>query len=400
MNGLVRSDADPLVRVGGRVEFTNEKAQFSYFEYPGDGTIHRWTAVSGALVFDAIDASLADAESVLALLSHCGIGSSFDPSSHERIGHLWRTLLFNQFHDTLGGTSTVRATQDALEQLTGVIAESETLTAEGVRRLAAQIRPRVSPDDAAFMVVNLSGSDFDGLMDHEPWLGWDATTPKRLLDNSDTEIPFQDTRPDSRFMGIRHLVWRAHIPSFGYRVYRFATGAPTAPESRVTANETTLENGRFRLELDAITGGIKSMRDKLEGHELFPNGAHDAILVEDPTDTWSNGADRFGNNGEGFKLERTEVLETGLLRAVVRTHAPVTAEPKRPTSCPPILNCRSRCNSGCIGTNGSSCCACVTADTRIQALGSNCPTAASSVRPTGASCPDSAGFDSRAIRMF
>jgi hypothetical protein len=55
LNGLNRTDSDSLVRVGGRVDFPNEKAQFNYFEYPDDGTIHRWIAVSGTLVFDAID---------------------------------------------------------------------------------------------------------------------------------------------------------------------------------------------------------------------------------------------------------------------------------------------------------------------------------------------------------
>jgi hypothetical protein len=57
LNGLNRTDADSLVRVGGRVDFPNEKAQFNYFEYPGDGTVHQWSAISGALVFDAIDPS-------------------------------------------------------------------------------------------------------------------------------------------------------------------------------------------------------------------------------------------------------------------------------------------------------------------------------------------------------
>lgn len=55
LSSLVRSDPDPLVRVGGRVDFPNEKAQLSYYEYQSDGTIHKWSAISGTLVFDAID---------------------------------------------------------------------------------------------------------------------------------------------------------------------------------------------------------------------------------------------------------------------------------------------------------------------------------------------------------
>jgi hypothetical protein len=57
LNGLNRTDPDSLVRVGGRIDFPNEKAQFNYFEYPGDGTVRQWSAISGALVFDAIDPS-------------------------------------------------------------------------------------------------------------------------------------------------------------------------------------------------------------------------------------------------------------------------------------------------------------------------------------------------------
>jgi hypothetical protein len=58
--GLDRTDPDQIVRVGGRVDLGTQNGRFSYFEYPGDGTIHRWIAVSGTLVFDAIDSSGAD----------------------------------------------------------------------------------------------------------------------------------------------------------------------------------------------------------------------------------------------------------------------------------------------------------------------------------------------------
>lgn len=58
--GLDRTDPDQIVRVGGRVDLGTQNGRFSYFEYPGDGTVHRWIAVSGTLVFDAIDSSGAD----------------------------------------------------------------------------------------------------------------------------------------------------------------------------------------------------------------------------------------------------------------------------------------------------------------------------------------------------
>jgi hypothetical protein len=55
--GLDRTDPDQIVRVGGRVALATQNGRFNYFEYPGDGTVRRWTAVSGEVVFDAIDSS-------------------------------------------------------------------------------------------------------------------------------------------------------------------------------------------------------------------------------------------------------------------------------------------------------------------------------------------------------
>jgi alpha-mannosidase len=284
------------------------------------------------------EAGLADAETAIALLAHTTPNT--DPTSdesetQERLGSLWRTLLFNQFHDTLGGTSTKRATRDALEQLTSVISEADVIAEEGVRRLTARLEPRTRPDDAAFVVVNLTGQDFDGLLEYEPWLGWDAVTPRRLVDDAGAEIEFQDLRPESRFMGIRRLAWRARIPAFGYRLYRFTALLETAqletasleqvpPEpanTTISAHELLLENARFRLEIDPLSGGIARLYDKTADLEVFPGGAHDARIVDDPTDTWGHGVDGFGNRGETFELEHAEVLETGPVRAVIRTRA-------------------------------------------------------------------------------
>ena len=45
-----------------------------------------------------------------------------------------------------------------------------------------------------------------------------------------------------------------------------------------------------------------------------------ALVVDDLTDTWSHGVDRFGTSGETFTCERLEVVERGPLRLRVRTH--------------------------------------------------------------------------------
>ncbi len=55
LSDLNRTDAVEQVGVGRRTEFPNPKAQFNYFERTPDGKIRVWSAVSGALVFDAVE---------------------------------------------------------------------------------------------------------------------------------------------------------------------------------------------------------------------------------------------------------------------------------------------------------------------------------------------------------
>ena len=263
------------------------------------------------------EASLADAEAALAL-DVLASGQLQEPAA--RLEELWRTLLLNQFHDTLGGTCTARASREAHEQLSGVIAGAELLAGEGAIRLAAHLAPRPADQDAAFAVINLTGADYDGLLDYEPWLGWDTAAARQLVDETGAVQAIQEVRPESRFMGIRRLLWRAKVPAYGYRVYRYALAGKTEVASMpiLTAQPFRLENSRFRLDIDPQTGALASLYDKVLGMEVFPGGGHQALLVEDMSDTWGHGVSAFGTAGTAFALEQLDLLEAGPLRQVLR----------------------------------------------------------------------------------
>lgn len=65
MRDIERHATQHHVFIGEGVSFPNEDAQLSYYEDAPDGTIRQWSAVSGRLVFDAVDgtgASRADYE--------------------------------------------------------------------------------------------------------------------------------------------------------------------------------------------------------------------------------------------------------------------------------------------------------------------------------------------------
>lgn len=46
---------------------------------------------------------------------------------YEEFENMWKYLLFNQFHDTLGGTTIKEAYEDACNDLAGIISQAERL---------------------------------------------------------------------------------------------------------------------------------------------------------------------------------------------------------------------------------------------------------------------------------
>ena len=263
------------------------------------------------------ESALAQAESACALaLLHTGA-----PYPRAALRGLWQTLLFNHFHDILAGTSIPSATSDALEALGGVVQGAEALLHASLRRLAATVIPVAPGPDAVFLVFNLTGMPQDVPIEYEPWLAWRSREPRRLLDDAGEEVAYQDLPPESYAEGMRRILFASCVPTFGYRLFRFAPGVPSAVSSSLHAGDALLENARWRLEVDPATGGIARLYDRCADRELLAGVGHLAVVVNDPTDTWSHGIDRFGTTGLSMSCDRLQVVETGPLRAGIRVQA-------------------------------------------------------------------------------
>ncbi len=70
------------------------------------------------------------------------------PYPREDFEALWRKLLFNQFHDTLGGTSLESACVDAVEDFGAILSGAAQILNASVRQLARTIAPSSDPTDA------------------------------------------------------------------------------------------------------------------------------------------------------------------------------------------------------------------------------------------------------------
>ena len=262
------------------------------------------------------EAKLGQAEAAAALAFRVA-GTPYPRAAFEA---LWRKLLFNQFHDTLGGTSLESACIDAIEDFGAILSGAAQILNASVRQLARTIAPAQDPTDATLLLMNFNPADFDGLTEVEPWTDFDAQSPRLLLDDEGRAVPFQYVSPEGKTRGLQRLAFRTAVPGFGYRLLRFVKRADGRPAPSVNfgrpgaLNDLTFETDGWRLAIEAESGAIASLVNKKSGASVFSGAAHRGLVIDDPTDTWSHGIDRFGFEGVGTRLEAINWLDDGAVR--------------------------------------------------------------------------------------
>lgn len=261
--------------------------------------------------------ALAEAASALAFqVAHA-------PYPHEFLRQLWEKLLFNQFHDILGGACIPSASKDTIEVLGGVIQGAEDILNTALRQLAATVAPGPNPTAATFLVFNLTGTEQYVPVEYEPWLDR-KQQPRRLLDHQGNEVAYQEMPPEGFVPGlnIRRLLFAPRIEPFGYQTYTVEAGEPHNPlTTTLHTTPDSIESATWRLEIDTQTGGIAQLVEKNTGRTIFTGTAHLPVLVEDPSDTWAHALDRFSLTGASSVYEQSKVIEQGPLRASIRVQA-------------------------------------------------------------------------------
>ncbi|MAN47248.1 MAG: hypothetical protein CMF04_13745 [Hyphomonas sp.] len=263
--------------------------------------------------------SLLEQAEAASALAHKATGVAYPAA---RFAALWQVLLFNQFHDTLGGTSIEAACVDSERELAGVIAGADELLNAAVRRLDGTIAPPVDPADATFVVMNFTGVTSTGLVEAEPWVDKDTQTTRLLLDENGSSIPFQYIDPAGKTTGLQRVVFPLEVPAYGHRVLRFAANeagerAPGVSFGQLSGGPLSVETDGYRLELCRQTGAIKSLVNRRDGVEIFTAAGHRGIVVDDPSDTWTHGTDRFGFDGAELTLDSVKLVEQGAVRTTI-----------------------------------------------------------------------------------
>src|SRR4051794_40043184 len=176
------------------------------------------------------------------------------PWPREELGRAWRQVLFNQFHDTLGGTAIEPAYRDARDQLgeaTSIANRTRNIAIQSISRLIAI---PADPTSVPIAVFNPHAWRVRAVVELE-YGGLKATDG--LVDDEGRPVAFQPIQSYATVSAWRsRLAFEADVPALGYRVFRMKAESARVGGSALRTTPTSLENDHLRLELDPRTGRI------------------------------------------------------------------------------------------------------------------------------------------------
>ncbi|MBQ8909906.1 MAG: alpha-mannosidase [Oscillospiraceae bacterium] len=254
----------------------------------------------------------------------------------KKLNKAWKNVLFNQFHDIMGGCCIKTAYEDAA-YLHG---EAMSITEQEINAAMQQI---------AWHIDTLQGETLPGykydLHNKGQWAIWEHEvlgTPvvvfnihpwpvrqtvqvyayaSKMTDDKGAEIPFQLVRGEhTDGTDKMNTAFIAEVPAMGYGVYRLFTEKESTKAfgSELIATETTLENSLVSLELDKTTGDICKLYDKKTGKYLIDQPCKAILLDESACDTWAHDKKYLGENCGEFTATGFELTEQGTVRASIR----------------------------------------------------------------------------------
>ena len=244
----------------------------------------------------------------------------------EQLTDAWRTLCFNQFHDILGGTCTPEAASQAVEALGSVRHNTETLTDLACQRIAAQLDTSNDASDQSIVVFNPLSQPRKEVLEipifnYRSHFGPLSPENMKIFDSAGEELPFQvgGTSPWEKIFGPSRFCLPVDLPAMGYRQYRITIGRPSAADGKtdLRCRDGAIENARFLAEFDPGAGFV-ALNDKSAGVQVIDSPAGRGLVIDDPSDTWGHGVERFDKIIAEMRVKSVRLIESGPVRAVYR----------------------------------------------------------------------------------
>ncbi|MGB9597597.1 MAG: glycoside hydrolase family 38 C-terminal domain-containing protein, partial [Candidatus Poribacteria bacterium] len=237
----------------------------------------------------------------------------------QHINDAWKKTLFNQFHDIYAGTSLAVAYDDARDQLGSAKDTADVMINDTIFRRLSRL-----PDDQfqRIYVFNPSDKDFNGYVQHDPWLNWGAFDGY-LLDEKGNKVLCQRVQHESVTRDKQRIIWKAEIPARGEKIYKLFTGSEKPViESDLKYDENSISNSFWRIICAENGSHLIQIQKMSDDSLLFKSKRMEIISQYDHSDTWSHSIKSFNERVAGkFRVKRVVIEETGPIQASIRIDA-------------------------------------------------------------------------------
>jgi alpha-mannosidase len=237
----------------------------------------------------------------------------------DELTEAWKRLLLMQFHDSLAGTSLPEQYQIAREAQGRAMDVGEQAMNLSALRLAWQV-PATDPESTYLVVFNPHAWSSTQNIEYDLYADQGATYVAE--DDRNRTIPSQWVQATTVTGNRKRIIAQVNLPPFGYRqirVRKVSAPAETTP-SPLKMEANSMENEHLRV---TISDGLLAIFDRDAGRELFKGGATGAraVVLNDPSDTWSHTVLAYTDEIGEFKADSVKLVESGPLRACIRVHS-------------------------------------------------------------------------------
>lgn len=197
----------------------------------------------------------------------------------QRLNDAWTLVMGGQFHDVLPGTATPKAFEFSWND--DVIAGNQfaSVLTSATESIVGGMDTR--SQGTPVVVYNPLNVEREDVVEATVSFAGGAPKAVRVFGPGGAEVPAQVVGAEG---GATKILFLAEAPSVGYAVYDVRAAGATAPGNpALKVSDTSLENVRYSLRLDA-NGDVSSIYDKTAGKELLSAPARLAFQTERPKD--------------------------------------------------------------------------------------------------------------------
>lgn len=259
------------------------------------------------------EGAMLTAEALCTMASRLGVKYYRYPAVE--LERAWKSVLFNQFHDVLAGTSIEPARNFACLEFGSAIAMADTMRDCAVQAMANAIDTR--GEGFPLLLFNPTGSDYKGLYAASVYVPRAEKKGLRLKDFKEREISYATSEYRNYAKESRKVIlFDAEVPAFGYSMYHYTTEGPDSEIQEDPMRATTLEmdNGYLHVTFDPGTGAPASM--KIGEKELLKEPVSYCVYQDD-RGAWGEFVLKEEKCGR-FEVQDSKVLEVNHKRMIVR----------------------------------------------------------------------------------